>query len=360
MSSQGAHKKPILSFILCSRNDQYQGNSLWRLQTALNYLGQTVNQLGRVEDIEVIVADWGSETPLHHVLKLSQEAARIVSFLLIPHDIAQIEQKDSPFPEVLALNAAARRAKGDYIGRIDQDILVGKQFLEKFFWMHEKQRMIVPLNKAAMISNRRRIPYRFATLCPSFWTVDRYLRWLGRFLPLMDPPPPHLPYQVWIGILLFHRDLWYECGGYDERFIYMDFMEFDITLRLAKQYTFVDIGKIVDFDFYHLDHYRPGKYYRYGVGRKANPIRTPEFPPEEINPNGDNWGLIRYSLELMTYPVEHIDAIKMKSSILLFEWLTFIGVLLTSSVQIVGDGAIIVMKKVISKITKGCSPPCLR
>jgi hypothetical protein len=30
---------PILSFVICSRNDNHGGNSLWRLQTALNYLG---------------------------------------------------------------------------------------------------------------------------------------------------------------------------------------------------------------------------------------------------------------------------------------------------------------------------------
>src|SRR5678816_1962784 len=136
----------ILSLILCSRNDQYMGNSRWRLQTTLNYLGQRVGELGREKGVEVLVADWGSETPLSEVLELSPAAATIVSFLLIPPELSRDLQKDSLFPEVLALNAAARRARGEYIGRIDQDTLVGRGFLEIFFELYEgKQQLNTPL-----------------------------------------------------------------------------------------------------------------------------------------------------------------------------------------------------------------------
>jgi hypothetical protein len=339
-SSSDSPKRPVLSLILCARNDQYQGNSLWRLQTALNYVAQSVHQLGREADVEVIVADWGSETPLRNVLMLTQEAARMVSFVYIPPDIARVEQKDSPFAEVLAINAAARRANGEYIGRIDQDTLVGRYFLERFFWLHEKRRMIVPLNRAVMSSNRRRIPYRFAVRCPSFWVVDRYLRWFAGSLALMDPPPAHLQHQCYIGILLFHRDLWHQCGGYDERFIYMDFMEFDIVMRLAMQNTFVNIGEIVDYDFFHLDHSHPRKPLRFGRSRKSNPARTIDNPPDQINPNGENWGLIQYPLEVLPYPVEQVAVNEARPVRSWLAWLAFISTLFISGVQMAGDSVI--------------------
>src|SRR5882672_5606856 len=101
-SYNGESGIPIISLILCSRNDQYMGNSRWRLNTTLNYLAQRMDELGREKDVEIVVADWGSTIPLREVLELSPAAARIVSFLLIPPGIARDLQKDSPFPEVLA------------------------------------------------------------------------------------------------------------------------------------------------------------------------------------------------------------------------------------------------------------------
>jgi hypothetical protein len=133
-------KGPVLSLILCSRNDEYMGNSRWRLETTLNYVADQVEALGRTKDVEVLVADWGSDIPLRDVLRLTPAAAGIVSFMLIPPEIARALQKDSPFPEVLALNAAARRARGAYIGRIDQDTLVGRRFLEAFFDLYDGER----------------------------------------------------------------------------------------------------------------------------------------------------------------------------------------------------------------------------
>ena len=339
-SSLKSSKEPILSLILCARNDQYQGNSTWRLETALNYVAQNAAALDSAEDIEVIVADWGSKEPLRNVVKLSPVAAKIVSFVHIPPEIAKSEQKDSPFAEVLALNAAARRAKGEYIGRIDQDTLVGKHFLEKFFWLHKKRRLLVPLDKAVMLSNRRRIPYRFAVFCPSFWVVDRYLRWFKHFLPLMEPRPPHLYYQNYIGILLFHRDLWAACGGYDQRFIYMDYMEFDIILRLTKEYTFVNLGELVDHDFYHLDHGNPREPWSANRNRKTNPIRSLDNLPETINPTGDKWGLTQYPLEVQ--PAFNVVA---KSFIQKPAWLTFFLLVFISGLQIVLDGVIIKTRK---------------
>ena len=111
----GEKKNPALSLILCSRNDNYMGNSRWRLETTLNYVADQVEALGRTKDAEILVADWGSDIPLRDVLRLTPAAAQIVSFILIPPELARALQKDSPFPEVLALNAAARRARGLYI-----------------------------------------------------------------------------------------------------------------------------------------------------------------------------------------------------------------------------------------------------
>ena len=48
-----------------------------------------------------------------------------------------------------------------------------------------------------------------------------------------------------VGIWLAHRDLWSECGGYDERMIYMNDMDTNMIERLRMEYELVDLGSLV-------------------------------------------------------------------------------------------------------------------
>lgn len=299
MPSEGRNR-PVFSLILCSRSDEYQGNSLWRTETALNYLGQTVAELSRQNDVECLLVDWGSpeNRKLRDVLRLSSDAARIVSFLYISPDVAKREQGDSPFPEVIALNAAARRAKGDYIGRIDQDTLVGKHFLEVLFWLYEGRRLVTPLDRAMLLSNRKRISVRFTKHSPSLWAVTQFVKKFSRFLPLMDPLPPHLFYQAYVGIWMLHRDVWASCGGYDESFIYMDWQEVDFMLRLSPECHLVNLGELTDHDMYHLDHGPARVPWSSQRNRKTNPVRDTARLPPVRNPNGADWGLNHYDIPL--------------------------------------------------------------
>lgn len=292
--------RPQLSLILCSRNDAYMGNSRWRLQTTLNYVANQLETLGRMEDVEVLVADWGSEIPLREVLQLTPAAAQIVRFMLVPPVIAHALQKDSPFPEVLALNAAARRARGTYIGRIDQDTLVGRYFLEVFFDLYDGRRhLAVSLNRALLYSNRHAIPYWFAVRCSAYCHVAKFIQLFGRGCRLETLPNRDF-WTYAVGIWLIHRDLWAECGGYDERFIYYNWMEVEMILRLRQRYSLIDLGKIVDYDFYHLDHRNPrARLTRRDFGQKANIFHLdPSAPPLPFDPNAEAWGLSAFKLEV--------------------------------------------------------------
>lgn len=280
-------RSPTLSLVLCSRNDDYMGNSRWRLETTLNWLGERVHAIGRAAEVEIVVTDWGSETPLREVLRLTERAARLVSFLEIPPDVARREQRDSPFPEVLALNAAVRRARGEYIGRIDQDTLVGERFLRYVFH--------VPLEGSVYFANRRGIPYRFVEQGPSLVHLERFVNRFGRSLQVFDDSPfyPGVFWASFVGILLQHRDLWYQSGGYDESLIYMNHMEIELIARLRERAPIVDLGALVGHDFYHLDHYPPGSWWA-GNHRKVNDLPAMDAGgARPVNPNGADWGLHR-------------------------------------------------------------------
>lgn len=291
--------KHPLSIILCSRNDRYMGNSRWRLETTLNYLAAKVHGLGRQGQVTILVADWGSEIPLREVVQLGPAAAGMVSFVQIPPDIARELQKDSPFPEVLALNAATRRAEGEYVGRIDQDTLVGEKFLTTFFALYEgRQQLHVPLRSALLFANRRGIPYRFAVRCPSLDSVDRLIRLFADSLPVHRHREPF--WASYVGIWLAHRDVWFECRGYNEQFLYMNVMEVEMVMRLLQRYEVVNIGDFVECAFYHLDHYPTTDMWA-GHHRKVNPELDLDRPPKEVLVNNPHWGLAQYPIDVLPY-----------------------------------------------------------
>jgi hypothetical protein len=286
---------PILSLVLCSRNDAYMGNSRWRLETTLNYIGMQAAAMGAENRIEIVVADWGSVQPLKDIVALYPEAARITSFVSVPPGIAQSLQRDSPFAEVVAINAAARRARGQYIGRIDQDTLVGRRFLTTFVdWVERNESPVrAPLHGALWFSCRRSLPYRFAVQCPRFREVVRAIGWFGR---RMEVEIARTFYHSSVGIWLVHRDVWDECGGYDERMIYMNDMEIDMAARLMTRYPMIDLGKLVAYDFYHLDHYHPRGPRTSGSHRRVN-NQSPRASAG-FRPSGPLWGMATATLEV--------------------------------------------------------------
>ncbi|MEI9962757.1 MAG: hypothetical protein WDM76_17065 [Limisphaerales bacterium] len=268
------------------------GNPVGRLEIALNYLAENVQLLGKEESVEVIVTDWGSQVPLKDVLKLNATAAKITRFLEVPNAVVKEVQKDSPFAEVLALNAAARRASGEYIGRIDQDTLVGKHFLRIFFeWVDGKRNLGASLKTSYLFSKRRQIPFDFATHNLSLKYVKGFLALCGKCL-LVEAHPPFF-FNSPVGIMILSKDLWMKCGGYDERLIYWGWMEVDMAYRLKPEYRLLDIGPMVKYDFYHLEHYDPRLPRR--TPRKMNPTHTENL---EFNPNDEHWGLIEHAFPL--------------------------------------------------------------
>ena len=270
---------PLLTLVLSSRNDSYQGNSLWRLNTALNFIGREAAASG--VPVEIIVTDWGSDTPLRSALTLSSEAARTTLFLEVPPELARTLQGDSAFPEVIANNAAIRRAAGEYIGRIDQDTLVTRQFLR--YWAEQAAADgNSGWRSAVHFTGRRSIPRGFTAGSPPIQEVIAYVGRCGRLLP-----PEGRGRRPWfdapVGILLMHRRLWHELSGYDERLLYWGYMETELLQRAGARFPIIDLERVRACRFFHLGH----SPRRIAVtGRRKNLRRTPEQRPAAAD-----WGL---------------------------------------------------------------------
>jgi hypothetical protein len=201
---------PLILLILCSRNDSYMGNSRWRLETSINLALQNAKDANFLDKLEVVVSDWGSEIPLSNVLNLVSEAKGRVKFIHVPPNIAKVEQKDSKFLEVIAMNAAARRASGEYIGRIDNDTVVGAVFFRKFEQL-EKNNPTDELDLADsfIFVERKSVPYRISRISLPLSLTSVFIKFFRGFFNVESAKD--WGREFWwspVGIIMFHRDIW--------------------------------------------------------------------------------------------------------------------------------------------------------
>lgn len=314
-----------LSLILCSRNDSYMGNTRWRLETTINLTLKYAKEAGVLNNIEILVSDWGSDEPLRNVLSLINEAEGRVKFLHVPQEIAIAEQKDSKFPEVLALNAVARRAHGNYIGRIDNDTIIGKEFFTRFFsLLKNPEPLHFELNNAFLFVERKSVPYRFSSMSYPLSNIELFLCLWGNSLKIETAREFGKPFW-WspVGIMLFHRKIWHECHGYDERLLYWGWMEGDLALRLQVKHPLIDFCDHVGNHFFHLEHYTSMTAYKDRNGpatpRKKNPVVTKGL---SYKVNDDNWGLKHYKIDLLDYDINQVSMYKSPLS-LDSKWIIF-------------------------------------
>lgn len=315
----------LISLILCSRNDSYMGNSRWRIETSINLALLNAKDANILDKLEIVVSDWGSEVPLSDVLNLVPEAEGKIKFVHVPPDTAAVEQKDSKFPEVIALNAAARRASGEYIGRIDNDTVVGADFFRKFEHFYKNNPTPeLDLADSFLFVERRSVPYRVSSLSLPLSQINWFIKTFSKFFKVESATD--WGKEFWhspVGIMMFHRDIWKATQGYDERLIYWGWMEGDLALRISQQHKVVEFSNFVGHDFYHLEHYTNLVEYKDRNGaatpRKKN---EPKYDNLNYRENSSSWGLTKQSLSFNPYSFVEQNSKKEKN---------FLGVFLLCS-----------------------------
>ena len=280
------------------------GNSRWRLETSINLALLNAKDANFLDKLEIIISDWGSEIPLSEVLNLVTEANDRVKFVHVPPDIAAVEQKDSKFPEVIALNAAARRSSGEYIGRIDNDTVVGADFFRNFEQLHKNNPTDeLDLADSFLFVERKSVPYRISRLSLPRSLISFFIKMFSSLLKLESATD--WGKEFWhspVGIMIFHQDIWKATQGYNERLIYWGWMEGDLALRLRQKHKVVEFSKFVGYNFYHLEHYSNLTEYKDRNGaatpRKKN---EPKFEGLNYCENSNDWGLHSSPVGLTEY-----------------------------------------------------------
>jgi hypothetical protein len=137
----------------------------------------------------------------------------------------------------------------------------------------------------------------FALRADHFWNIDTKEFW-----------------RSFTGILLIPRKLYHDIGGYNESNIYMDHMEHEFIFRLKRIAELIDLGPIIDYDFYNIYHSRHDK----SRNKKNRLLSMRELKRLSLRPNGNEWGCINFSMGMKRMPLrDAIGSFFAKTGILL-------------------------------------------
>jgi hypothetical protein len=261
------NSSPLLTLLIGARNDGYMGNFAWRLETCLNFLGENLAAIGRLHDVEVLICDWNSPSPVHEILALRTAIASITSYIIVPSGIAVPLQKDSSFPIPIVQNIAIRRARGTFIGQTDSDILYTKDALRHLFEVLDgKSEIDVAPAKSLLVASRRQVPWELASAAPTVEEIALHLNRSSNDVPLEKLIPG---FATPSAFAILHRDVWAACRGYDETLVNWGWMEIDLYLRLMQRHPWRDLASL-GVVLFHLEHYPNNN--RQGTPRKMNPM----------------------------------------------------------------------------------------
>jgi hypothetical protein len=117
---------------------------------------------------------------------------------------------------------------------------------------------------------------------------------------------------------------------------------------MGSKHKMINLGKLTNYDFYHLGHNLPQATYQVSANRKVNPKRwhelDEEWVPPELQPNSEDWGLIQYPLEVQHYSSNNNLPNTAERSRIVLRWPFFVFLLVTAGPQIIWDTLVLSIK----------------
>jgi len=282
--SGGASK--LLSVCLHGRNDEYGGNFRYHLSLTLNFLASNLAQLDCLDEVEVLVTDWNSPTPLAEVLDLIPEACRVTSFIEVDEKTALLRNHaDTDYHTSISQNVSLRRARGKYILMIPADGLLTLPMLRQMMaLLHNDLVTTFAPEKTCMGLIRKFIPNSFRTpRSPrAFGEIETYIAENDQNLM----SGRHLPGLLsGFGGLLISNELCAELRGFSEKLGGWGYQDIELGLRINAKYDLVNISHlgVYVYDF------EPDDQFKQTKAQRIN-----NMPEVTESPNDANWGLGDY------------------------------------------------------------------
>lgn len=275
----------LLSIICHGRNDGYMGNFSWRLATALNNFARNLKLLGAQHEVEVLFADWGSETPFYKTLELTPEARQFTKFLVVPEEIARKYDQDSRYSAAHPPNLLARRARGKHLFFCDSDTFLTTDALAKLLHhLRIGHFHNCSVDDTFFWASKLHVPFDFVKENPVIERVDEHIERHWQTYAREE-----VSKQQFVGCsvgLLIKKQLLLETSGFDERLIYWGWSDIEWHIRAIARFGWDDLD-LHGLRMFHLEHYSNRANYTVENPRKLNP----QVYPTAFAPNPEDWGL---------------------------------------------------------------------
>jgi len=293
-------KRPLYSLVTFGRNDNYNPDFLYRLQTMLNFNARALEKIGRLDDVEFVVVDWGSEVPLREALALKAPTVAATSFLeLLPETAARVSDGPSGMHTTRALNVGIRRAQGEFVGFQGADLLTTSASWRALLVALECPHNDFPaLSRSVLQIPRRIVPWSFVARQPD---LDRWERWLLTCSQVTPEPPQTYTFFPGVGggmgIIILHRELWHATNALEESFSGWGYSDNDLVLRVSAHHPWIDAGTygVVSYKMEHAPHGLRGRLLK--GGPNAIGVNRP-WITTSLSSRFADWGLPRLALEV--------------------------------------------------------------
>lgn len=271
-----------LSIVSRGRNDNYGNLYKEKVQFNINKHISNFIRLGLTpNDIELVFTDWGSNNiPLYTEL-IDLKKNNFIKFIIVSNDVTNLyDPEETKFSFVHSTNTAIRRSIGNFIFHIDFDVFFPYKSFENL-WKY-----VIQYNQNNNFHNyfNRLNVFGWESILKN--NVDIYE--MDDLEKIPETKPNMNYFEGCSAGHLYHRDIWWEVGGYDERMIYWGFQDTDLFLRVNKAKYIPNI--LENVITYHFEHKRV-------MCPKSNNPFFMTRNPISINPNGENWGLNQYKFE---------------------------------------------------------------
>ena len=282
------------------RNDDYSPDFKRRFQQSINFLAYSAQKAGVLNDIEVICTDWNSDVPLYDELRFSEDAAKILKFVIVPPQIAKKHNwKNTPFHTTKSINVAVRRAKGKFIGYMPGDILIPEFSIERIIRLLKGNvsTFFNPIETILAVP-RKLIPENFSD--GVFWGNDyeNIEKTLCFFDCSLRTDAIHIGTGSNSGIVILDKYSISKNNGFHEKLGGWGFSDHEIALRQGRTHKIINTGGLGIFCY----DFPPAKLHSIKKIERYNELNS-----IDLFVNSENWGLKEYNFGFVSAKAKNND-----------------------------------------------------